>query len=815
MKKNLMTLAAGRMALTIAFCCTTTMMMAEPVSPSTARQVAAKFFNAKGATLKSEAMRAPRRAMGRPVDNQEQAEASPYYVFNASASKGFVIVSGDDCVGDNLVLGYATQGSFDAGNVPANMRSWLDDMGRQIAELSGLGVKARTIALHEDVDTLLTSSWGQGNNYYNPVHPYNALCPVTDDMLCCTGCMATALAQVMYYHRWPIAVEDPLPTYTMANGRVIDELPAVTFDWDNMLDYYQQTTTEAQQTAVATLMRYCGQIVQMDYTPWVSNGMLYDLDLLVTKFGYDPDVRLAQAYFHTPGEWDQLLYNELREGRPLVYTGLSTGGGHAFVVDGYQANDGTGYFHVNWGWDGGSNGYFKISVLQPSGSGTGASTTSDGYNDMQMALIGLKPASKPLENYGRYVCGYVWNVFDDGQPNVAYFWNSSCNPGTFSIALAERDADGTIDCTRLYNEQTVRFEGYSYATKTGSFVISLLDVTVEGLEPGSHNLVYVNKETGTSAPWREVFGPNSYLEVIVGEDGQTSETLIHPMPKLTANSRFLRIEGLKQRGVRHDVTATITNSGEDFVGAVNCSVYAIENGKLVSFVQNCKTGIMMESGVTEDFSIAVSFPRAGEYMVVLTNRNEADDITGTKQADIKKVKGYIVHKVISIAELDFYCQDLVYKEVPGEDGNIIGCFDIQIANRTPLDYEAVLVANIYRPNDEGVYEALTFNGSEQVYTFLQLASNTTGNAYIQLPEALEPGDYYIQLSIANDFHSLIVTDYFVFAGGTIIINPTVDIAKVENGGLNIENEVYDLQGRRVSQPVHGLYIRNGKKIIIK
>ena len=113
MKKNLMTLAAGRMALTIAFCCTTTMMMAEPVSPSTARQIAAKFLQGKGVTLKNEAMRAPRRAMGLGTDNQEQTEACPYYVFNAKASKGFVIVSGDDCVGDNLVLGYTDQGSLD------------------------------------------------------------------------------------------------------------------------------------------------------------------------------------------------------------------------------------------------------------------------------------------------------------------------------------------------------------------------------------------------------------------------------------------------------------------------------------------------------------------------------------------------------------------------------------------------------------------------------------------------------------------------------------------------------------------------------
>jgi len=122
MKKMMMTLAA-------VLCCAMT-MMAEPVSPETARQAAAKFLNKKGIALKSEAMRARSRAMGR-ADGGGQTEASPYYVFNAS--QGFVVVSGDDCVGDNLVLGYTSQGSFDAEAIPDNMKWWLDETASQIS----------------------------------------------------------------------------------------------------------------------------------------------------------------------------------------------------------------------------------------------------------------------------------------------------------------------------------------------------------------------------------------------------------------------------------------------------------------------------------------------------------------------------------------------------------------------------------------------------------------------------------------------------------------------------------------------------------
>ena len=113
------------MTLAAVLCCAMT-MMAEPVSPTTARQAAAQFLQQKGATLKSEAMRAPHRAMGQTADDASVTEASPYYVFNASNDKGFVIVSGDDCVGDDLVLGYTAQGSFHADAVPcrAGLTIW-------------------------------------------------------------------------------------------------------------------------------------------------------------------------------------------------------------------------------------------------------------------------------------------------------------------------------------------------------------------------------------------------------------------------------------------------------------------------------------------------------------------------------------------------------------------------------------------------------------------------------------------------------------------------------------------------------------------
>ena len=807
-----------------AFLCCIMIVMAEPVSPSAARQTAARFMENKGVTLKGEAMRAPRRAMGRATDNQEQTEASPYYVFNASASKGFVIVSGDDCVGDDLVLGYSQQGSFDATNIPANMQWWLDETSTQIAEMSRQGVKARTVALHDDVAPLVTASWNQGEMYYNPQNPYNAFCPETDGMLCVTGCMATALSQVLYYHRWPQGqLTGELPAYSMADGRVIDGLPATTFDWDNMVDDYQQPTTDVQQAAVAKLMRYCGQLVQMDYTPLGSNGYFYDVDMLARLFGYDQSVYSAQANEYTVSGWDELLYNELREGRPLVYTGYSTGGGHAFVIDGYQVHDDGGYFHVNWGWGGSGNGFFKISLLNPNMSGTGGSTTKDGYNNMQGALIGLMPAQQPTDSYARYLTSQMWNGTMNEHPHVFAVFNTSYMPGVFEVALAERHADGTMDCQNLFARQTLETVGYSCAVMGTDQKTIIKDFTLpenftEGLTPGHHELVFVNKEADTDAQWRPVFGPNSYIELNISDDGLATDTVFHPLPQLTSSSRTLKVEGVKQCGLIQKITATIkNNSDDDYIGGLECAAYYLEGSKL-RIVSIKRTGLMIEGNGTADVTFGLSLPMAGNYAIVITR--DGEDISGTTLTDVKTAKGYVVHKSISIDELAFYCMEFQYSERPDEAGDPAYYLDITLGNGTPMEYNAVLLVNLYKSNGQGGYDPIVFPDIPYLYTWISLPSNYMVASSIRLPEALEPGEYGIEMLIANDFQSLMPNDYFVFAAGPFTIAPTTDISTADNGEWDANNgnaPWFTLDGRKLtSRPAtKGMYIYKGKKQIIK
>lgn len=808
-----------------ALCCMIITMMADPVSPSAARQAAEKFLKEKGAVLKCEAMRAPRRAMGRATNNQQQTEASPYYVFNASALKGFVIVSGDDCVGENLVLGYTAQGSFEADNIPENMQWWLDVMECQISELSRCGAKAKTVALHDDVAPLVTALWEQGNSYFNPLNPYNAFCPKTNGLLSITGCMATALSQVLYYHRWPQGpLAGDLPAYSMENGQIIDALPATTFDWDDMVDDYKQPTTDKQQAAVATLMRYCGQLIQMDYSPQLSIGYFYDLDMLVNLFGYDQGVYMAKADDYTVSGWDELIYNELCGGRPLVYGGTSTGGGHAFVVDGYEVKDGSGYFHVNWGWAGDNNGFYKISLLNPDMSGTGGSTTRDGYSYDQGALIGLMPAQRPTEAYGRYLTSHIWNGTDNEQPHVFFAANTSHMPGVFDVALAERLADGTADYSHLIGHQTLKIVGYSFAgfnteEHTGLVSITLPENLTEGLSAGRHELVFVHKEAGTDAPWRPIFGPNCYIELNVGENSLATDTLFHPLPQLTTSVQTVRIDGLKQCGIRQSVTAAITNnSNDDYIGIIECAAYNVVDSVLTKWVHYSRTGIMIEANGEADVTLTPSIQQTGNYVLVISNGGE--DLSGSHLANVKQSKGYIAHQSFTIDELAFYCLDLQYNERPDEEGNPAYYLDAVIANGTPMDYNAVLLVKLYIPDGEDSYAPLEMTNTSYIFAWVTLKSNMELATSIRLPQALEPGEYGAELLIANDFQSLSPNDYFVFAEGPLTVTNTAGISDAPR--LNDKGEMGNekwitLDGRKLdSRPTaKGIYIYKGKKQIVK
>ena len=791
----------------VAVLCFAATLMAETVSPATARQVAAQFLKAQGATLTDDGANTHRSKIAAAHD-----KAPAYYIFNADAAQGYVVVSGDDCVGDNLVLGYTAQGSFNADNVPDNLKWWLDATAEGIARLSALGSKATKVATHDDIAPMVTARWNQHE-------PYNESCPKVSEELPPTGCMATALAQVMRYHRWPQAATSKLPAYKMVSGATVSALPSTTFDWDNMLDDYSNGYTDEQGAAVSKLLRYCGQLLQMNYTLKTSSANVYDLNLLVNSFGYDPGVSLANAEGYTVSGWDELLYNELREGRPLAYSGYSTGGGHAFVIDGYQVQDGEGYYHVNWGWSGNCNGFYKISLLNPSGSGSGGSTTEDGYSRWQTALIGLQPRRDSSEKFYRYLHAWIWNEPVDGVP-VSWMVNPSHRDVTFEIAIVGRKNDGTPDYSDMRTDNVINVPGFSNASLvsgvnakgllSSTFSESICIGLFSGLAPGRHNYMFINRECVDGAPWKPVFGPNNYVEAVINSKGQLEQVILHPNPQLSLSPDELEVEGIKQSGISHTVYATIHNaSANDYIGSVNIDMYEVKDGVLKGPAVKTQTGLLIEGGGTSQVFTNVNAPVAGDYVLLLTKGDTNAD--GVALKDIEKVPYYLAHKGVRFDELEFTCTSLMYGESTNDDGDSIYYVNVVVDNGTPLDYDAYCIMNFYECNESGEYAQEDFFGARYIPI---IVPSKTSQPFTMVIPPLEPGNYVVELQIANDFHSTLVNDYFVFSKMLLPVTGT-GIRGVESDGLS--SVWYDLSGRRLNKKPskRGIYILKGQKVLVE
>lgn len=318
-----------------------------------------------------------------------------YYAFNTP--QGFVIASADDVAAP--VLGYNDSGSFNYASLPPQMKWWLEGYARQIDEARKAPVKTVAMARpqRDFIAPLVLTLWNQSA-------PYNAQCPVYNTKTAPTGCVATAMAQLLRFWKAP-AKGTGSHSYVYKDITNSFDFGATTFAWSQMTHRYTSASTEKEKNAVATLMRACGVSVNMMYNESSSGAYSRDvLPALVTYFSYSPSSRHLDRNTFTLYEWEDQVYGSLKRGHPVYYSGSGDGGGHAFVVDGYQGN---GYFHLNWGWGGSSDGYFLLTALDPGSLGIGGG--SGGFNRGQTAILDLQPkfaGEKPFRGVD-YNSGYT------------------------------------------------------------------------------------------------------------------------------------------------------------------------------------------------------------------------------------------------------------------------------------------------------------------------------------------------------------------------------------------------------------------------
>ena len=352
---------------------------ASPVSAAQARQVAGSFFSAREHRFTAPAAQSALRLA-------YTAEQGRFYVFDRSSRGGFVVVSGDDRLPQ--VIGYSDHATFSSGNIPPGMQDWMAEMNREIAYLqahSGVPVH-QPVKRATAIGPLMTTLWDQG-------WPYNNMCPTyissKGEERAVTGCIATAMAQIMNYHQWPLRGTGSHTYQCNVNDTDPKTLSAdfsqSVYAWDLMLDAYDGNSSEESCNAVAKLMSDAGISVDMGYGSSSGAQETSVVYALKRYFGYSDRHYLLQRDLYGASEWDQLLTDELAAGRPILYCGYTYSqgslGGHAFVFDGVDQD---GLFHVNWGWGGTGDGYFMVSLLAP-GSG-------NNFKYGQDAIFGVVPA---------------------------------------------------------------------------------------------------------------------------------------------------------------------------------------------------------------------------------------------------------------------------------------------------------------------------------------------------------------------------------------------------------------------------------------
>lgn len=614
------------------------------MSSSDAFNTAQQYLLSKGKILNQS--RTPFRA-ARIVDGQPQS--AYYYVFNAEGGNGYVIVSGDDRTPE--ILGYVDNGSFDEENIPDNMKSWLQLYVDQIKYLvdnnitvDKRAVRARAMsrATRHSIPVLIKSRWNQGK-------PYNITCPnyyLEDDKNESTalplktgpaaGCVATAMAQVVNFYKYPAKIKAAIPSYSITyksekNGtsktitqKVIPKNTVI--DWDNICDTYNWEdghVANAQDSAVANLMHMCGQAVQMHYGPSSGAVTSSSKDVFINMFGFDDSAYWVNRSSCSIDEWFNLIYEELASGYPVLFNGHSSGGGHAFVLDGF---DGEQLFHVNWGWGGGSDGWFLVGILNPGdNSGIGASSSSDGYSMSQGALFNLRlPDNVKIE---KSTCMTIEDIAVSGNTISGKFLNWTGATNSFNTGIVKINDDNTLSLVGA--SQTVSdMSKNTYVKKS---------FNIKGrLQPGTYRLSPASKLT-SNRTWRpELDLKRNYILAEVDSSKNITLSYVQPIEDISVDT--IVFPGTRAVNEEQEIKVTFRNHADEF----SHTTYLYVGKTQVKEDSKSKSIVNIREGGTSDVSFFYKPTETGTYNIWICRNSDGSNVLG--QTTMEVVPAAQAHK---------------------------------------------------------------------------------------------------------------------------------------------------------------------------
>lgn len=643
--------------------------MANPIDQQKAESIAAQYLVAGHAMqLVKKAARAKAKNVSADI-----AKSSPYYIFSRGFDQGYVIVAGDDCLPE--ILGYTESGNFDENNLPPALEGMLQAWQNAVeqAQVNGTNAPRRAsmapalTAARENIAPLTTSHWHQTG-------PYNDLCPTRDDngAKSMTGCVATAISQILYYWRkdLPSTLQATTPTYGMdgySHASVTKSIPRGTpLKWDLMLDAYNNAPEEYNE-AVATMVFAIGAASHLEYSiedGTATSGHIEDIPKAIsTYFGMNGGW-VAYRTSYTQEAWTQLIYDQLAKGRPVMYTGVHpSSGGHAVYIDGYQQrND---LMHFNFGWGGQSDGYYTTTL----------ETGMNGFNDYQSCLIDAFPKT--------------WNM------------KTTVTMPAHTYAYVDNDVKITIE-----NNSTLDFKGiYCFFSTTNtaptklSAAKSFDDATM--IERGSKGSVTLNVKPTTIKTW--------YL-TITDEDLNILAQKAVEVEKADAKLSLDRVEvlgttenetvaGTTYPKIYNDkamVNAYLKNDADVAYGGIaKMNLYtSTDNGETFSFVKSvAKASASVPAKSESCVTFSVTGLTAGQLYYAEVDKDWGSTSTDmTEVANTTASKAYFVSAGAS--DMTAELKDNVLYFAGHWDPTAYTSFVTRTANKTAVAYDLTKVSSI-------------------------------------------------------------------------------------------------------------------------
>ncbi len=758
---------------------------------------------------------------------QTQKGEPAVYIFDRPASSGYLIVSADDTA--TPLLGYADSGSFDANNMPPQLEWWLSEYASQIDYASANGIKNTyaPIANKKEIAPLVKTKWNQGT-------PYNNLCPSVNNVKCPSGCVATAMAQVMKFWNYPEVgtgrVTATLPSGGTGEGFI--NLAQKPFDWNNMIDSYSgYDYTNEQGNAVATLMQAVGYAAKMNYAPGGSGALSINAAISLSKnFKYNPNIQYLQRLYFNTSEWNEIVYNELAAGRPILYGGQSTSVGHEFVCDGY---DGNGYFHFNWGWGGMSDGYFILDALNPNSVGTGGGA-GGGYNSRQDIIIGIQPSSEETDVYLTQF-GNLSASASGSNISLALNYNGNVgnwvNAGISTVKVRMGAEIVSVDnpeikpqYVRLFSNDidipALTLNGYniSYQGIKGNATVSIPSI----LPNGKYKVTVCTQDANkTDAPWTPVCTTNgAYNFVYVTKNGSSCSVENFNETELSIVSAEPTTQVYYENACRFRLSVK-NNSNLELSGGFYPVLY---DGNTPAFLGE---GITMSLAPGE--SDNVEFVATFELLKGVSAPTETKEYTLRFSKNASGSAFYNWSKPLSMGLLlrapSFNTSNYCIEGAPTREETINGqtrtAFVVPDPSEIPF---AATITNTGTFFGSPVY-TLIFNSTLSGYNLTSLAMGPT--AILNRGEsATVTGS--ADFTEAEDGEAYAAALFYINGGkltqhnGSQILYFIVDstasaVNDIESDNTTSDNEIYNLQGIPVGKDINslpaGIYIRNGKKIL--